>query len=279
MKKSNLLIFALVVIISVLALTIFLQNRPLPEESVSQPEALVQKPEKKAIVHYPVPVLPQEPPPKEDEAKQEKVVTAAPVLPKKLPPVQQSDKSIQQALGNLKLKRSLANLILSENFIQRLVVTIDSLPEKRLPRAHSPLVPPKGRFIISGTSEAPQTSSRNHPRYATHLKLMEALDPDLVLKIYVHFYPLFQSAYEQLGYRNAYFNDRLVAVLDHLLETPNPPEPILLAQPAVLYTYADPMLENLSSGQKVLLRIGPDQRSKVMDILKIYREKLTTLQP
>ncbi len=108
---------------------------------------------------------------------------------------------------------------------------------------------------------------------------MESIDQNLAIKIYTYFYPLFQTAYEQLGYKNAYFNDRLVYVIDHLLETPNPPDPLLLAQPAVLYTYADPSLENLSSGQKILLRIGQHKRLRTLKILESYRSNLTDLHP
>jgi hypothetical protein len=170
-------------------------------------------------------------------------------------------------------------LILSEGFIQRLVTTIDSLPEKKLPRTHLPLVPPAGKFIVSGTAEAPQTSPRNFVRYDPYVQLLERLNEELVIKIYVHFYPLFQKAYRQLGYKNAYFNDRLVNVIDHLLATPAPPEPILLAQPVVLYTFTDPLLENLSIGQKTLLRIGSEHRSKVLKILNNYRIRLINLKP
>jgi len=98
------------------------------------------------------------------------------------------------------------------------------------------------------------------------------------MKIYAHFYPLFQTAYEQLGYKNAYFNDRLVYVIGHLLETPNLPDPILLAQPAVLYTYADPLLEKRSAGQKILLRFGQEQRTKALTLLQSYKKKLTNLK-
>jgi hypothetical protein len=278
MNKLNLLIIALAIIISILALTIFFQKSFVTEEPVSQPVQTPQlQPEKKSIVHYPVPSQPQVELPEPEQEEQQEVTTTVPELPEKLPPVQQSDESIQQALGNLKIKKSLFSLILQENFIQRLVVTIDNLPEKRLPRAHLPLMPPTGRYIVSGTTEAPQTSRRNRPRYEEHIELLEALNPEFVVKIYVHFYPLFQTAYQQLGYKNAYFNDRLVNVIDHLLETPSPPEPVQLSQPLVLYVYADPLLENLSAGQKILLRIGPEHRDKVKKILKEYRDKLANL--
>jgi hypothetical protein len=278
MNKLNLLIIALAIIISILALTIFFQKSFVTEEPVSQPAQTPQlQPEKKSIVHYPVPSQPQVELPEPEQEEQQEVTTTVPELPEKLPPVQQSDESIQQALGNLKIKKSLFSLILQENFIQRLVVTIDNLPEKRLPRAHLPLMPPTGRYIVSGTTEAPQTSRRNRPRYEEHIELLEALNPEFVVKIYVHFYPLFQTAYQQLGYKNAYFNDRLVNVIDHLLETPSPPEPVQLSQPLVLYVYADPLLENLSAGQKILLRIGPEHRDKVKKILKEYRDILANL--
>ncbi len=283
MKKINLLIFALVIIISVLALTIFLKQSPQPEQPITPPAEVETPslPDKQPIVHYPVPVPPQKPSTdaEPEEEQQQEIAAAVPTLPEELPPVQQSDKSIQEALTGLKLKKTLFALILSENFIQKLVTTIDNLPEKRLPRAHLPVASPKGRFITSGTADSPQTSRRNRERYNTHVQLLEALNQELVVKIYVYFYPLFQTAYEQLGYKNSYFNDRLVNVIDHLLETPTPAEPMPLAQPSVLFTFADPLLEKLSSGQKVLLRIGPEHRLKVKKILKSYRQQLVNLQP
>ncbi len=174
--------------------------------------------------------------------------------------------------------QALFKLLFMENFIQRTVATVDNLPEKQLPRAHLPIKPPGGKYFVSGTAEAPQTSSRNHQRYSPYLTLFESLDQDMVMKIYAHFYPLFQTAYEQLGYKNAYFNDRLVYVIGHLLETPNLPDPILLAQPAVLYTYADPLLEKRSAGQKILLRFGQEQRTKALTLLQSYKKKLTNLK-
>jgi len=282
MKKINLLIFVLVVIISILALTIFLRQPEVVEETARQATPPVAtEPERQGIVHYPVPVpttvaepdVPVEPEP------ELQVPVAQPVLPKQLPPVEQSDESFEEALSNLNLKKSLFQLILLENFIQRFVTTVDNLPEMKLPRTHLPLVPPRGRFIVAGTESSPQTSKRNWPRYDDYVQLLEKLDPQLVMKIYVHFYPLFQTAYEQLGYKNAYFNDRLVYVIDHLLETPDPSEPLLLAQPSVLYTYSDPLLERLSFGQKTLLRIGPEHRRKTIALLQAYRQRLVNLQP
>ena len=46
--------------------------------------------------------------------------------------------------------------------------------------------------------------------------------------IYVRYYPLFQEAYEELGYPGRYFNDRVIEIIDHLLQTPDIVEPIFI---------------------------------------------------
>lgn len=278
MKKTNLIILTLLILIIAAGTAIYLQNRSVLEEVTNHSPAPPTQPIKKPIIHYPVPEVPTQR--EQLEATKAEVSPTPPpqLLPESLPEVEESDQSIQQSVEKLINSQALYKLLFMDNFIQRFVATIDNLPEKQLPRAHLPIKPPGGSFVVSGTNEAPQTSSRNHKRYTPYVTLLETLAPELVIKIYIHFYPLFQSAYEQLGYKNAYFNDRMVFVVNHLLETPNRPDPILLAQPAVLYTYADPLLENRSSGQKTLLRLGQEQRSKVLEILEMYRQELTNLK-
>ena len=46
-------------------------------------------------------------------------------------------------------------------------------------------------------------------------------------------------------------------------------------QPKVLYEFADPNLERLSSGQKLMLRMGPDNAATTKRLLTRLRERLT----
>jgi len=68
-----------------------------------------------------------------------------------------------------------------------------------------------------------------------------------------------------------YFNDRLVQVIDNLLATPDVKGPIRLVQPKVFYQYADASLENLSAGQKLLLRMGSANEATIKDKLRQLR--------
>ncbi len=66
----------------------------------------------------------------------------------------------------------------------------------------------------------------NGLRYAPFVQFIESIDSARAVALYRWMYPLFQQSFQELGYPNAYFNDRLVQVIDHLLQTPVPPEPV-----------------------------------------------------
>ena len=286
MKTTNLIIYFLLAVIIAFGLSIYFHSR-VDEVIVSDPAIPdpLQEPLKRPIVRYPVPdsVPAPEPPPATQPPVAE--VTPAPLsdplghLPETLPAIEQSDALINQALTGLLGDRMFSNLVIVNSFIQRLVLTINNLPEKKLPLAHIPFEFPEGSFAAVGDEESLRISPENYQRYTPYLNLLENTNPDTVIRVYVYLYPLLQTAYQQLGYPNAYFNDRLVYVLAHLLETPNPDDPLALKRPSVNYIYADPALENLSAGQKILLRMGKEQRTRVMSVLRNYQFRLTRLLP
>jgi hypothetical protein len=102
-------------------------------------------------------------------------------------------------------------------------------------------------------------SADNARRYATFVDLVEHTDTERVVELYVRFYPLFQRAYEDLGYPGRYFNDRVVEVIDSLLATAVTAEPIKVerlrvdggsARDGGLFVFADPTIEVRPAGRK-----------------------------
>lgn len=286
MRTLNLVIYFLLALVIAFALSIYFHYRS-GEVTVSDPmiPEILEEPVKRPVVRYPVPdslplaetatVEPQRP----EEPEQQDAVPADAGLPVELPAIEESDSLVHQALAGLLTGRTFTDLVIVDSFIQRLVLTINNLPEKKMPLAHVPFELPEGSFVSTGEDESLRIGSENYQRYAPYIHLLENTNPDAVIKTYVYLYPLLQTAYQQLGYPTAYFNDRLVYVIEHLLETPNPEDPLTLERPSVLYTYADPELEELSAGQKILLRMGKEQRSRVKSILRNYHFRLTRLLP
>jgi hypothetical protein len=108
--------------------------------------------------------------------------------------------------------------------------------------------------------------------------VVKTVDTDKLVRLYYNFYPLFQTAFDDLGYQDAYFNDHVIALIDHLLATPDVTGPVKLVQPNVMYLYADPDLEALSPGQKTLIRMGPANEALLKTRLKELKTQLLAHQ-
>lgn len=198
--------------------------------------------------------------------------TAAPALPA----LADSDTPFNAALLALPGAQPLANFLRPENIIRHLVATVDNLPRHKLAVELRPLEPTAGTFMVVGADQQGNMDEHNGARYSAVMAILDNLDMRAVSNLYHRYYPLFQRAYEDLGYPQKSFNDRLVEVIDHLLATPHLTQPVALVRPKVFWEFADPNLEARSSGQKLLLRLGSDNQSMVERKLRELRALVAT---
>ena len=170
---------------------------------------------------------------------------------------------------------------------RRIVTTVDNLGRAQVSSSLWPVKPPGGQFTTGRSGEAEVIATENYSRYESHVAVLEAVDTAAAAQAYRRLYPLLQQSYEDLGYPGKYFNDRLVAVIDLLLATPEPPGALRVRlpefgadlkpeRPWVLYEYADPALQQLSAGQRILLRMGPDNLRRVKTRLREIRAEVAT---
>jgi hypothetical protein len=170
---------------------------------------------------------------------------------------------------------ALIRLLVPNSIIRHIVATIDNLPRATLAARISPITQVPGPFATANTTRGIAIAGSNAERYAAYVKAAESIDTQRLVGFYVRMYPLFQQAYVELGYPRGYFNDRLIAVIDHLLAAPDPKAPVYLVQPKVRYEFADPDLERISSGQKILVRVGIDNELRLKAKLREIRGALT----
>lgn len=197
-----------------------------------------------------------------------------------LPSLHESDKYVKDALASLVSNDALMKLLNIERIIRNIVVTVDNLPNERVPLRTLPVKQAHGIFLVEDAGDKKIISQKNFERYAVYTKIAKAINAQKLVELYVRLYPLFQQTYEEIGYPNKYFNDRLLETLDNLLAAPEPGKPIRLAQPHVLYTYDDPDLESRSAGQKILMRMGRVNELKIKAWLReIKQQVLLHMQP
>jgi hypothetical protein len=196
-----------------------------------------------------------------------------------LPALNQSDQVVRDSLAGLFGQRPVEQFLVPENIVRHIVVTIDNLPRKKVAVDLRPIKPTPGETVVASQGDTSTLSSANYARYAPFVHLVESSDPKTLGTVYFRLYPLFQQAYEDLGYPGRFFNDRLVEVIDHLLAAPEPQGPIELVQPKVFYQFADPRLEDLSAGQKLLIRMGPANERSLKAKLRELRAELVQSGP
>ncbi len=263
MKRASLAVAVLVVI----AIGAYLWLKPVPE----QPQVVAPP------VAPPPPATPPEPAIKHPI---EQLPGAA-----ELPPIERSDSFVRERLVELLGEKAVKTFIEIEGFVRRVVATVDNLSRPLAPPRMWPIRPTPGRFSVETAEGAKVIAAKNAARYAPFVAFVESVDTARAVTLYRQLYPLFQGAYESLGYPGKYFNDRLVAVIDLLLATPEPSGPLEVelpvfegpvkpVRPWVLYRFSDPALEHLSSGQKILLRVGPKNERRLKAKLAEIRKAI-----
>lgn len=227
---------------------------PLVEDVVEAPEQAMQD----APIRHPMP---------------EPRLDATP-----MPPLEESDGTVMQTLRELFGAEPVEAFLLPREFIHRLVLLVDSLDRDALPLWLRPVRRVAGTFQVDTDADRIAIAASNAARYEPYIAVLERVSTARLTAAYQRYYPLFQDAYGHVGNpRTRYFNDRLIAVIDHLLATPVIDEPIALVRPKVIYRYADPELEALSSGQKTLLRMGRSNAARVQAKLREIRSAIVAL--
>jgi Protein of unknown function (DUF3014) len=199
----------------------------------------------------------------------------------------QAEAVIAKAIGALLGNKPGASMVRRDDFVRRAVATIDNLGRTHAAPRLWPVDPMAGKITVLSQGGSEVIAQGNSARYSAFVTLAESLDAARVAALYKQNYPLFQSAYKELGYPNAYFNDRLVAVIDQLLATPEPAGPLAVrltnvkgevasTQPWTRYEFADPQLEALPAGSKMLLRMGNDNARKLKAKLRELRAAIAT---
>ena len=198
-------------------------------------------------------------------------IEAAPGAPAvALPALAESDRAAAEALASAIGADALARYVVPKDLVRHVVATVDNLPRKTYAQRLSPVKPTRV-LRRDGARRRDVDLSRQPKRYAAQVRALELVDAKALVAAYVRMYPLFQEAYRELGYPKGNFNDRLVETLDLMIATREPSGPVALAQPKVLYEFADADLEALPAGQKVMLRMGPENAARVKAKLREIR--------
>lgn len=253
------------------------------------------RPESPVVAEAPKPAAPAQPvepappaplPPAKPEVRHP-IETQPTIPPSDGTPPPADGGGIRAALDDLLGSRAVLTFLQTDGLISRIVVTVDNLDREHAPPRLWPVNPTAGRFTTIRSATGHVIAAENAARYEPLVRFLESVDTSRAVALYVRLYPQFQQAYAALGYPRAYFNDRLIDVIDHLLAAPTPPQPVpvrpvdvkgprTLERPWVHVQFADPGLESTTAGRKILARIGTDHALRLKAKLAEFRRSIAT---
>jgi hypothetical protein len=265
---KNAVIGLLIIVLGAAAYYYFGVYQPQSEEPPPPPPIVEQElpaPEPEPEPEPPPPPV-QEPAPMEPEPEVEP-----------LPPLAESDPLVHDSLTVLLGEAPVTQFLVGEDLVSRFVASIDALTSRQIPGSIMAVQELGGEFEAT-TDEQPENVIRNaegdpipqyildpvnYQRYTSQVETFEAVDSSELLASYQVLAPLFEQAWVELGYPEGEFDERLVEVIDSLLAAPEVQGPVRLVKPEAVYLFADPDLESLPAGQKILLRMGSANANRV----------------
>ncbi|CAM3578043.1 MULTISPECIES: DUF3014 domain-containing protein [Pseudoalteromonas] len=198
-------------------------------------------------------------PPQREQIEPEQVEPVEPEVT--LPPLSQSDTEIKEAVSNY-LSNQAVKLLADDDVIRRTVVYVDNLAKGKVAENHAPVVKPQDGFSVID-DDIIITDPNSYERYTPYVAMFDTMSTAQVVRLYDQYKPLFEEAYEEIGYEGDAFNGTLTDAIDELLATPIPDTALPLVKDSVTYKYAYAEWEQLSPAQKQFLRMGPENMKKV----------------
>jgi hypothetical protein len=184
------------------------------------------------------------------------------------------DSMLRQELAATGTDSIMSKLMSNEHPINVSAAFIDGLGRGVILQKLLPGNPPKQAFSVVKEGEVIYISPSSYQRYDSYTNTLTALDSKRLVSSFHALRPMYEQAFQYLGLDPGDFDNTIIRALDQVLATPEITEPIALQQKSVVYIFTDPALENLPAVQKQLLRMGPDNISRIKQQARALRKGL-----
>jgi hypothetical protein len=207
------------------------------------------------------------------------ILTPAPA-PIELPPLGQMDIFLRALLASLSASPELARWLATDDLIQQMAHAIDLVSRGQSPSPELSVLRPEGLFQTSGSSRATTIDPATYRRFDGLARAVASLDPASVAAAYRTIRPRLEEAYRGLGRTTLTVDQAVAAALQVLIDTPQVADPVrLVPGPGATLAFADPELQRLPAAQKQILRMGPENATRVKTALVGIKSAIETPPP
>lgn len=238
-------------------------RQPVPERVEPRPQPEPQpEPEPEPVPEpepQPAPVIETDEPPQLVEPEQ---------------PLPELDDSTAPLLAELDQQDINTRPVQSEHLIRDVVIFVHNLSDGEVIRESATVAGPDARFATQVVDEQLYIDERSYQRYDELVDWFVSIDSEVLVNLFVVYQPLFEQAFDEIAHPDETFAEQVIGAVDVLLQTPEPEGLLALQDDRVMYTFADPDLEDLPAAQKQMLRLGLDNQRRVKSKLREIRALL-----
>ena len=166
-----------------------------------------------------------------------------------------------------------------EDLLRRAAVVLENATRGEIPKRQLSFMAPDGLYPVQKVevpgADRPRffVDPAGYARYDRYLDMLEALPPEKMAQLLNETTPLLGEALAELG-TQVTADEAILEAVDQLLAVPVLSGEVELLQPKVLFEYADPALESLTDLQKQVLRMGPDNVTRLQTYLRTMKAGL-----
>lgn len=197
--------------------------------------------------------------------RMEPLGTAAPI---DLPPLDALDPVLRSMLQALSARPELARLLATDNLLRRFVVSVENIGRGVSPVRQLSGVGVEGGFSVERQYSETDISPTTFARYDGLSSTVAEIDAAALARIYGQLRPRIDEAHAELGGEGT-FDTAMERAIVHLLEvSPDLGRGQVRPVKGTTYGWTSADTENLSSAQKHLIRMGPDNARRVQAKLR-----------
>jgi len=225
---------------------------------------------------------PAEPAPAPSEAKVPAAPIAAPVATEvqpKIPPApvvseETGDRYARESIDAANGGKALAQFVAGDYVVERAVAIIDALRRGEVPYKLLPVGKPSTTFPISDNGLRVTLDTAGFSRYDGFAQWVGGLDTTALVSLLNDYEMIATQALTRMGVSDFDIRSAVLAATTQILSTPQVAVDAELMRREANWVYMDPEFEALSSLQKQVLRMGPENADIVQQKARDIRGAL-----
>ena len=185
-----------------------------------------------------------------------------------------ADSYAREIIDSINGGKALKQFVAGNYVVERTVAIVDALRRGEVPYKLLPVGKPASAFSISDDGLRVTMDPAGFARYDAFANWVNSLDVDAIIAAFNDYESLATAALANMGVNDFDIRGAALAATTQILATPSLPEGAELMRNEANWVYMDPELESLTSLQKQVLRMGPENAELVQQNARELRSAL-----